>query len=198
MKFPSAIQNLINHFSRLPTVGPKTAERYVFYLLKQNPEMLNAFAVALNDLKKKTVTCDSCHALAETNPCQVCADPKRQKDLLCIVADSRNYLSIESTNQFPGLYFILGGELDHLEGITPEQLNIRTLEARAKAGEFMEAILALNPTMEGETTTLYLTKLLKTYNIRVTRLARGLPMGADLEYVDELTLSNSLKYRNEL
>jgi len=213
MRFPASIQKLIDEFAKLPTVGPKTAERYVFYLLKQNPENLQALAQAIAELKEKTTTCESCFALAESNPCKICTDPKRVRNQLCVVADTRDYLTIEATNSYQGRYFILGGELNQIEGVGPEQLNIKQLmerlqdknppATRAESREAMragtkEVILALDPTIEGETTVLYLTKLLKPLGLKITRLAKGLPMGADLEYVDELTLSNALKYRNEL
>jgi recombination protein RecR len=198
MRFPASIQKLIDEFSKLPTVGPKTAERYVFYLLKQNPENLQALAQAIAELKEKTTICESCHAITEANPCTVCTDVKRTKEQLCVVADTRDYLTIEATNSYPGRYFILGGELNQIEGIGPENLNIGQLTEKLKDKDIKEVILALDPTMEGETTVLYLTKLLKPLKIKITRLAKGLPMGADLEYVDELTLSNALKYRNEL
>ena len=198
MRFPASIQKLIDEFSKLPTVGPKTAERYVFYLLKQNPENLQALALAIAELKEKTTTCQSCFAIAESNPCNICTDSKRVRDQLCVVADSRDYLTIEATGSYLGRYFILGGELNQIEGVGPEQLNIKQLIEKLKDKSIKETILALDPTIEGETTVLYLTKLLKPLGLKITRLAKGLPMGADLEYVDELTLSNALKYRNEL
>lgn len=198
MRFPASIQKLIDEFAKLPTVGPKTAERYVFYLLKQNPENLQALAQAIAELKEKTTTCQSCFAIAEANPCKICVDAKRVQDQLCVVADSRDFLTIEATGSYPGRYFILGGELNQIEGVGPEQLNLKALTAKITAEKTKEVILALDPTMEGETTVLYLTKLLKPLNLKITRLAKGLPMGADLEYVDELTLTNALKYRNEL
>jgi len=198
MRFPASIQKLIDEFAKLPTVGPKTAERYVFYLLKQNPENLQALAQAIAELKEKTTTCESCFALAESNPCKICTDPKRVRNQLCVVADTRDYLTIEATNSYQGRYFILGGELNQIEGVGPEQLNIKQLIEKLKDKSIKETILALDPTIEGETTVLYLTKLLKPLGLKITRLAKGLPMGADLEYVDELTLSNALKYRNEL
>ncbi len=198
MRFPAAIQKLIDQFSKLPTVGPKTAERYAFYLLDRSAEELQQFAQALAELKEKTVSCGECFALAESSPCPTCADLRRENSVLCVVADTRDYLAIETSGGFKGRYFILGGELNHLENIGPERLNIEPLLKRLKDGSIKEVILALDPTIEGETTVLYLTKLLKPLNLKITRLAKGLPMGADLEYVDELTLSNALKYRNEL
>lgn len=201
MRYPSSIQNLINHFSRLPAVGPKTAERYVFYLLKQNPEFLQKFAQGLAELKEKTVVCQNCLAMAESNPCAICSDNKRDKTKICVVADTRDMLAIENIRQYNGLYHILGGVINAIEGIKPEQLNIRQLADKIKGNGAREIILALNPDLEGETTAMYLVKLLKPAGqdrIKITRLAKGLPMGADLEYADEITLINALKYRNEL
>lgn len=200
MKFPPSIQNLIDHFSKLPTVGPKTAERYVFYLLKQHPEELQKFAQSIAELKEKTTICQKCFSYAEKNPCSICSDAKRDRNFLCVVSDTRDMLSIESTGEFKGLYHILGGELNVIEGIKPDQLNVRQLEERIKKEPIKEIILALNPNLEGETTALYLAKTLKQIKpvVKITRLARGLPMGADLEYADEITLGNALKYRNEV
>lgn len=198
MKFPQSIQNLISHFSQLPTVGPKTAERYVFYLLKQDPEMLQEFALAISELKEKTTICQNCLAIAETNPCPICADEKRNKTVICVVADSRDMLAIESTKKYNGLYHILGGVINAIEGIKADQLNIKQLIEKIKKNQIKEIILALNPDMEGETTAMYLAKLIKPYKIKITRLAKGLPMGANLEYADEITLANALKYRTDL
>ncbi|MCK4553708.1 recombination protein RecR [Candidatus Parcubacteria bacterium] len=193
--FPSSIQNLINHFSQLPTVGPKTAERYVFYLLKQSPEELQKFAQTIAELKEKTTVCQTCFAIAEANPCLICSDQKRNQAIICVVADTRDMLTIEATKQYNGLYHILGGTINAIESIKPEQLNIKQLIVRVKQNGIKEIILALNPDLEGETTAMYLAKLLKSLNIKITRLAKGLPMGADLEYADEITLTNALKYR---
>jgi recombination protein RecR len=195
MRFPSSIQNLVNHFKDLPTVGPKTAERYVFYLLKKRPEELAAFARAIADLKEKTTVCQQCLAISESSPCEICANSARDAATLCIVADTRDMLAVESTKLYNGRYFCLGGLLNAIEGVRPEQLNIKAL--LEKLGGVKEVILALDANLEGETTAMYLAKLLKTKGLRVTRLARGLPVGADLEYADEITLGNALKYRNE-
>jgi recombination protein RecR len=198
MRYPASIQSLIDHFSKLPTVGPKTAERYVFYLLKQHPENLQQFAQAIAELKEKTTICQTCLAIAENNPCAICSDAKRNRSIICLVADTRDLLAIEATGQYQGVYHCLGGVINTIEGVKPEQLNIKQLLARLKQATVKEIILAFNPDLEGETTALYLAKLLKPHKIKITRLAKGLPMGADLEYADEITLSNALKYRNEV
>lgn len=204
MRYPSSIQNLIDYFSKLPTVGPKTAERYVFYLLSQHPEWLQAFAQALAEVKEKTAVCRTCLSLAETNPCSICSDQKRNHSVICLVADARDMLTIEATKQYSGVYHVLGGVIDVIAGIKPEQLSIKALLNHLKQNNAKEIILAFNPNLEGETTAMYLAKLLKPHTrlhgqeIKITRLARGLPMGADLEYADEITLTNALKYRNEV
>lgn len=198
MRYPASIQNLIDHFSKLPTVGPKTAERYVFYLLKAHPEWLQGFAQAIAELKEKTTVCQTCLTIAETNPCSICSDPKRNHSIICLVAETRDLLAIESTKQYNGLYQVLGGVINTIENIKPEQLNFKQLLNRLKPPLVKEVILAFNPDFEGETTSLYIVKLLKPRKIKITRLAKGLPMGADLEYADEITLANALKYRNEM
>jgi recombination protein RecR len=198
MKYPASIQNLIDHFSKLPTVGPKTAERYVFYLLKEHPEWLQQFAQAIAELKEKTTICRICLSIAETNPCYLCSDQKRNHSVICLVADTRDMLAIESTKQYNGVYHILDGVINTIEGIKPEQLNLKQLLSRLKQTAVKEIILAFNPDLEGETTSMYIAKLLKPHKIKITRLAKGLPMGADLEYADEITLTNALKYRSEI
>ena len=198
MNYPKSIQNLIDYFSHLPSVGPKTAERYVFYLLKAHPEWLQGFAQAIAELKEKTTVCQTCLSLAESDPCPICSDKKRNQALICLVAETRDLSAIEETKQYNGLYFVLGGVINTIEGVKPEQLNIKQLAARIKQKGLKEIILAFNPDLEGETTVLYLAKLFKPSKIKITRLAKGLPMGADLEYADEITLAHALKYRNEV
>lgn len=198
MKFPKNIQRLIDEFSLFPTVGPKTAERYVFYLLKRSGNDIQKLVDALLELKKNSIVCRSCHSLSESDPCPICTDPKRSQETICIVADTRDMLTIEGIGQYNGLYHVLGGELNPIEGIKPEQLTIKQLPARISSLSAKEVILALNPTIEGETTSLYIAKLLKPLGIKITRIAKGLPMGADIEYADDITLTNALKYRNEM
>ncbi|MFH1255019.1 MAG: recombination mediator RecR [bacterium] len=197
MRHPESIQNLIEYFRKLPSVGPKTAERYVFYLINQNPELLQQFAQAMAEVKEKISVCQTCMAIAESDPCKICSDAKRDNSAICLVADTRGMLAVEATKQYQGVYHILGGVINAIEGIKPEQLNIRALLIHLKKNRAKEIILAFNPDLEGETTAMYIAKLLKPSGIKITRLAKGLPMGADLEYADEITLSNALKYRNE-
>lgn len=200
MKYPHAIENLINEFTKLPTVGPKTAERYVFYLLKKNPEELEILGNLISNLKKNLSVCKNCFSISTGSPCEICLNQNRDHDLLCIVSRTQDLYSIESTKEFNGYYHVLGGEINTIERIGPEKLTINQLINKIKKQNIKEIILALSPTIEGETTSMYITKIIKEYfkNTKVTRIARGLPMGSDLEYADEITLSNALKFRNEL
>jgi len=183
---------------RLPTVGPKTAERFVFYLLQQNPEELQKFAQAIAELKEKITICQSCFAVAESNPCEICRDQRRDPALICVVENTRDMLAMEKIKEYNGYYLVLGGVINSLEGVQPENLKIKELITKIKNKQIKEVILAFNSNFEGETTSLYITKQLKPYPVKITRLAKGLPMGSDLEYADDITLANALKYRNEI
>ena len=197
-KFPEAIQNLIDEFAKLPSIGPKTAERLVFYLLNQPEKDLEKFSQALKYIKDKIVICSQCQNFSESDPCSICKDPKRNHGVICVVAKPQDLIAIEKTNEYQGVYHVLGGVLNSLEGITPDRLKIKELVERIKKGKIFEIILALNPDMEGETTILYLTKLLKSYRLKTTRLARGLPIGSELDYADPITLTDALKGRKEV
>jgi len=201
VKYPVSIQKLIDAFSTLPTVGRKTAERYVFYLLKKNQEELEGFAEAIVRLKEKVTLCRTCFAISETDPCAICSDTKRDRSMICAVSDYRDMITIEATGQYNGIYFITGGTIDTIQGTKPEHIRIDNLLLKVQNNGIKEIILAFNPDLEGETTSMFITKAVKNISgnkIKITRLAKGLPMGADLEYADEITLSNALKYRNEL
>lgn len=197
MRYPAAVQKLIEKFTTLPSVGPKTAERYVFYLLRQPVSKLQDFISAMTDLPNKITLCEQCGVIAEVSPCPVCQDDNRKNGLLCLVENSQDLLAIEATKQYAGRYFILGGLINTIDDIKPSDLNIEKLLKKIREENIKELILALNFTLEGETTALYLNKILKN-TLKITRLARGLPAGSDLEYADEMTLSSALKYRNEL
>ena len=200
MPYPKSIENLINLLTKLPTVGPKTAERYVFYFLQQGPEELQKFAQAIAELKENTFICRTCFAVADQSPCQTCCNQERDHTLISVISNTRDMLAIESTKEYKGVFHVLGGTINAIEGITPEKLKIKPLLSRINENKVKEVILALNPNLEGETTSMYLTKLLKqTFpDIIISRIAKGLPMGADLEYADELTVLNAMKYRNKL
>lgn len=195
---PPTIKNLLDHFNRLPGVGPKTALRFVFYLLKRPKEELLNFSKAIEAVTNSITACEICHSFSNTKICGICSNPLRNKSLVCIVADEEDKNAIENTKEFKGVYHCLGGVINPLEGITPEQLKIRELIQRVELNKPQEIILAFNPTIEGEATILYLTNLFKTYNIKTTRLARGLPVGSELEYADEITLTDAIKERKEI
>ena len=196
-KFPEPITNLVAAFARLPGVGPKTALRYVYYMLKQPKADLHVMARALLELGEKIQTCPKCFTYTERPLCEQCADSRRDTKLLCVVEEPRDISTIEATGAYKGFYHVLGGTLSPIEGITPETLRIRELIARIKEGGIEEVILALSPTTQGETTILYLTKLLGSH-VHTTKLARGLPMGATLEFADEVTLGDALKGRRTM
>ncbi len=195
---PRALERLLQEFTKLPGIGPKTAERLVYYLLKQPKEELSAMAQSLDAVQNEVVACSQCFRFTDQNPCPICSDAKRDHTSLCVVAESQNIPIIEKTNAFRGLYHVLGGLVSPLEGVTPDKLKVAELEARLKANGVKEVILALNPNLDGETTALYLAKLIKPLGIKVTRLARGLPVGADLEYADEVTLESAITGRREV
>jgi len=197
MHFPPPIERLITHFRHLPGVGPRTATRFVFALLGKSEDELRAFGHALIDLHQSVHSCNVCANLSLQNPCAICADSKRDHTTICIVARPQDIQAMEETREYRGLYHVLGGTLNPIEGITPEQLKIKELLRRLdnQTEKTQEIILALNPDLEGESTALYLSKLLKPRVPNITRLARGLSQGADLEYVDEVTLINALKGR---
>lgn len=197
MNYPESIKILIDDLSELPTVGPKTAERFAVYLLKQPQEKLETLAKHIYDLKKNIKVCSRCFALSAQNPCETCANEKRDKALLCIVSSFSEMVAIEASRAYGGLYFIIGKNIRPEEG-EQGSIGLKKLKERLSEGEIKEIILALSPTIEGETLGLYLIRLLKPYQIKMTKLARGLPMGADIEYADEITLNSALKNRNEI
>ncbi len=195
---PSALNGLIEQLVRLPGIGPKTAQRLAFHLLKVPREEAAALAEAILALRDKTRTCVRCFNLAEEELCPICQDLRRDRVLLCVVEEVNDLLAIEKTREFRGAYHVLGGSLSPLDGRGPEQIRAKELLARVEDGEVREVILATNPNVEGEATALYLLRLLKSFPVKVTRLARGLPMGGDLEYADEATLARALEGRREL
>jgi len=197
MIYPRALQNLINQLAQLPSVGPKTAERYAFYLLNQEDSKLSTLSETIGGLKANITICNNCLAIAESNPCAICSDAKRDEKQICIVENIQDLIAIEEINQYQGRYFVLGGLISMLDKIGPEKLNIKQLINIVNKGKVKEMILALNFTLEGETTSLYLQKTFKD-KIKITRLAKGLPAGSDLEYADQTTLKNALKFRSQV
>ncbi|MBI5793884.1 recombination protein RecR [Candidatus Uhrbacteria bacterium] len=191
--------NLVAAFARLPGVGPKTALRYVFYLLQQPKADLEVMARALMQLGERIQSCPRCFTYTESQMCEICLDPKRDSKILCVVEEARDISTIESTGGFTGLYHVLGGTLSPIEGITADVIRFRELKNRLETEPGIEEIiLALSPTVQGETTILFLQKQFAPFNRTITRLARGLPLGATLEFADEVTLGDALKGRKRL
>lgn len=194
---PASIQNLIAALSSLPGIGPKTAERLTFYLLKQDQATLADLGRSFVELKKSIKTCSQCYNFTETDPCVICRDKSRDARVLCVVSEPLDVVAIEKTHEFNGRYHVLQGTISPIDGIGPEELTIDELVKRVKDDKIEEVILATNPTTEGEATSLYISKLLKPTGVKLTRIARGLPIGGDLEYADEATLSRALEGRRE-
>lgn len=200
MSLPAPIQNLIDALSRLPGVGPKTASRLVFYLLRAPEHFSTDLAQALDNLKSGTAFCQTCFNITEADriECAICSDLERDRGLLCIVEEPLDVLALERTGGYRGLFHVLHGALSPIEGIGPEDLKIRELYDRLRSGVVKELILATNPSMEGDATAMYLRQQLENSDVQVTRLARGLPMGGDLEYADQNTLLRALSGRQEM
>lgn len=196
MKYPDYIQDLIQYFSKWPSVGPKTAERYVFYLLQQAPNKIIELADSLRRLPQETLYCQECRSLSKNQVCEICQDKNRDHQILCVVENIQDLHLIEKTGQFKGYYFVLGKLLNTIESIGPEQLPIKELHLAIKKRKANELLVALDFSLEGESTAMYLKKTFP--DLKISRLARGLPSGSDLEYADELTLSNALKYKNDI
>lgn len=195
---PPAVTRLIETFSELPGIGPKTASRLTFYLLRGKSELALSLAEELQNLVEKTRFCSVCYNVTEEDPCPICSDESRDKKVLCVVAEPLDLLALERTEQYTGSYHVLHGALAPLEGIFAEDLRIKELEARLRKGGVEEVILATNPTSEGDYTAAYLLTRLKPLGVRITRLGRGLPMGGDLEYADAVTLTRALEARQEI
>jgi recombination protein RecR len=193
--YAAAVQELIDCLGRLPGIGPKSAQRVAFHLLKVDKEEANRLARAIVEVKEKVSFCSLCFNIAEGELCTVCADPKRDVHVLCVVEEPRDVVAIERTREFRGRYHVLQGAIDHLQGVGPDQLRIRELVQRVGAEGITEVILCTNPNLEGEATALYLTRILDVPGLTVSRIASGLPVGGDLEYADELTLGRALEGR---
>ncbi|MFH1367299.1 MAG: recombination mediator RecR [Patescibacteria group bacterium] len=195
---PETIQNLIQEFNKLPGIGEKTSERFVFYLLKQPKAELEKLGLAIEHLKDKIKICSVCQNFGQSDPCQICGDKSRDQRTICVVAEPQDILALEKTGEYKGVYHVLYGVLRPIEGVTPDKLKIDALLSRVKKSNIKEIIIALNPDMEGESTTLYLKKLFSPFGLKITRLGRGLAMGSELEYADEITLTNALAGRKEV
>jgi recombination protein RecR len=194
----SALEELITELARLPGIGRKTAQRLTFHLLQQSPEQVQRLASVLASVSERVHPCQECGNLTEEQPCGICRDPRRDRNLLCVVEEPSTVGVVERSTDFRGYYHVLGGHLSPLDGIGPDALRLEHLVERVRAGGVREVILATNPSMEGEVTATYIQQLLAETDVRVTRLARGLPMGGDLEYVDGVTLAHALVARQDL
>jgi recombination protein RecR len=194
--YPSKLlESAVNEFSRLPGIGKKSALRLVLHLLKQEKEMVFQFSDAIRTMREEIQYCDSCYNISDKPSCDICANPKRDHSQVCVVESIRDVMAIENTHQYSGIYHVLGGVISPMDGIGPDDLTISPLEEKVKSGEVKELILALSTTMEGDTTNFYLYKKIAPYDIEVTTIARGVSVGDELEYADEVTLGRSLVNR---
>lgn len=194
----AALEKLIEQFQKMPSIGRKTAQRMAFHVLDLTDDEAKEFADAIIDAHTKIHRCSVCHNLTENELCPVCESVNRDKGLVCVVEDPRDVLAMERTREYSGVYHVLHGVISPMNGIGPEQLTIKSLVERASSGNITEIIMATNPTIEGDTTAMYISKLVKPFGVKVTRLAYGIPVGADIEYADDVTLMRALSGRSEL
>lgn len=198
MQIAQPLQIAIEELSKLPSIGKKTAQRLALHILKSDKEQVYDLIKSIKELKTKLKFCERCFNIAEEELCEICKSVKRDKSVLCVVEEASDVIAIERTNEFNGIYHVLGGVLSPLSGINPDQLKIKEMIRRFEKEEINEVILAVNPDTEGETTSLYLAKLIKPLGIKVTRIARGLPIGGDLEFADEATIGRAILNRSDL
>jgi recombination protein RecR len=197
-RYVEPMANLIEQLMRLPSIGPKTAQRLAFHILKTPRENVARLAEALIDAKDKIVSCSVCGNITEQDPCSICTDRQRDKTLIAVVEESKDVMALERTGEFHGLYHVLGGAISPMDGIGPDDISVKELLERLKNQTVREVILATDPNIEGEATSMYLAKLIKPVGVKVTRIAHGLPVGGDLEYADEVTLARALEGRREV
>lgn len=198
MYYPEPISKLIDSFTKLPGIGPKTAVRLAFFVLNMKEEDVLDFAKALANAKRELTHCSICGNITDTDPCSICQDDSRDRSLICVVQDPKDVIAMEKMKEFNGKYHVLHGAISPMDGIGPEDINVPALLNRLKDEEVQELILATNPNVEGEATAMYISRLVKPSGIKTTRIAHGLPMGGDLEYADEVTLSKALEGRREV
>lgn len=198
MHYPEPISKLIDSFMKLPGIGPKTAQRLAFHVLDMKEEDVVQFAKALVDVKRELTYCSTCGHITEEDPCYICQDKQRDRSVICVVEDDKDVIAMEKMREYKGLYHVLHGAISPMDGIGPEDINIPSLIERLKDEEVKELILAMNPNLEGESTAMYISRLVKPIGIKVTRLAQGLSVGGDLEYADEVTLSRAIAGRTEM
>ncbi len=195
---PEPVIRLVEAFSRLPGVGPKTASRLTFYLLRSGEELATELAEALGELHRRLIYCEVCFNITETSPCPICRDDQRDRETICVVEEPLDVLAIEKTRAYQGAYHVLHGAISPVDGIGPDELRIKELVERMRQNPTREVILATNPSLEGEATAMYLERQIAPLGARITRLARGLPVGGDLEYADTITLTRALEGRREV
>ena len=198
MEYTKPLAKLIEYFQKLPSIGPKTAQRLALHVIKMPENEVRNFASSLIEAKTTISYCEKCFNMSASNPCEICSNPARIQNTICVVAETKDLMAIEKTNEYNGLYHVLQGLISPIDGIGPDDIRIKELLYRVNQNDIKEIILALNPSVEGEATSLYLTKLLKPFNIKLSRIAFGLPMGSELEYADEMTLAKALEGRVEL
>ena len=196
--YSPSIEKLIQSFEKLPSIGNKTAARLAFYILNASEEETNSFVSSIINAKKNLKYCSKCYNISDTDPCTICGNPKRDQSQICVVEDVRDIIAMERTHEFKGVYHVLHGSISPMNGIGPDDIKIKELLARLMDGQVKEVILATNPRVEGEATAMYLSKLIKPLGVTVTRIAHGIPVGGDLEYTDEITLTKALEGRREL
>jgi len=193
-----SLENLIEELTKFPGIGRKTAQRIAMFILKQPKEEVEKLVKAIIDVKEKIKYCSICFNITETDPCPICSNPKRDKSTICVVEEAMDVLAIEKTNEYNGVYHVLGGVINPLESIGPEDLKIKELISRISSGGINEVIIALNPSVEGETTSMYVANLIKPFGVKVSRIARGLPIGTALEYADTATIVRAIENRTTL
>ena len=198
MIYPKSIAALIEHFQKFPSIGPKSAQRMAFYLLRMPIEEVEKFARCMIDAKQNTKTCEICFNISSTTPCEICSSNSRDKSTICVVAETKDLIAIEKTNEYKGLYHVLQGLISPMDGIGADDIRIKELLNRLTDDTVKEVILALSPSVEGEATSLYLNKLIKPFGITISRIAFGLPVGADLEYADEITIAKAIEGRHKI
>lgn len=195
MEYTKPLAQLIEFFQKFPGIGPKSAQRMAFHLLKMPLSEVQKFSKVLVDAKENIHYCSICFNMSATNPCEICSDTRRDNSVICVVAETKDLIAIEKTREYKGLYHVLQGTLSPLDGIGVEDIRIKELLTRVTDANVQEVILALSPSVEGEATSMYITKLLKPFNIKISRIAFGLPVGSDLEYADEITLAKAIEGR---
>lgn len=198
MIFPKAIASLIEYFQKFPSVGPKSAQRMAFYLLRMSKDEVEKFAQTMIEAKENTKTCEICFNISATSPCEICTSSTRDRSTICVVSETKDLIAIEKTNEYKGLYHVLQGLISPMDGIGAEDIRIKELLSRLTDETVKEVILALSPSVEGEATSLYLSKLIKPFGIKLSRIAFGLPVGSDLEYADEITITKAIEGRHEI